>query len=231
VSGDNLVVRLLDQKSTISDAAVAEAVRTADDEALATALRSARGWHRVVLAAAAGDLRQPGSSDAVLKELAGSAGPGTRDLRCTSLVAITKRTGVAATPVLLDALSQRDPAVREYAVLCLAAVGDARAWDAVLEWLRRRTQPARTIAPPSQAAVHYLIRHLPERTEDDRREVVRVIRKAWPVLAAEGTTQWLSAIWPAVEPDGPMEPGTPPRLDAADWRRHAVFAAPAVARL
>jgi hypothetical protein len=220
---------MLDRRSAISDAAIAEAVGSGDDEALATALRAANGWHRVVLAAAAGDLRSPGPSDAVLQELAASLGPGSRDLRCASLVAITKRTGDAATPILLDALSQRDPAVREYAVLCLAAVGDDRAWDAVLTWLRRRTKPARMVAPTSQAAVHYLIRQLPIRSDNDRSELVEAIRKAWPVLSAEGTARWLSALWPEVVPAGPLDPGAPPRLDPSDWRRHAVFAAPAVA--
>jgi hypothetical protein len=222
----DLTRRLLHRTYAVQEAAVAEAVRGREEDALAAALAAAKGWSRVVLAAALGDLRAPGPGDAALRACLAASGSGTQDLRCATVVALTKRLGPAATPDLRAALAQRDGAVREYAIAGLAAVGDATAWPDVLEWLRSRRSPSRNADPPARAAVHYLLRHLGERSEDERAELVRVLHKVWPVLEQDGVTGWLVSTWPGVEPAS-KELGEPRPVDPEEWLRNPLFAADA----
>ena len=64
-------------------------------------------------------------------------GPGSRDLRCASLLALAKRIGTQATPDLLVGLTVSDAAVKDYAVIGLAGAGaDDQAWKQVLGYLR-----------------------------------------------------------------------------------------------
>jgi hypothetical protein len=68
---------------------------------------------------------------AALRRLVHAVGPGSRDVRCVSLLALAKRCGVEASAVLTEALSDRDGTVKDYAVIGLAGAGDGRAWDRV----------------------------------------------------------------------------------------------------
>jgi hypothetical protein len=194
--------------------------------ALVAALEAAKGWHRVVLAAALGDLRAPGPGDAALRDSLAATGPGTQDLRCASVVALTKRLGADATPDLCAALVQRDTGVREYAIVGLAAVGGPGAWPDVLAWLQSRRAPSRGSEPPTRAAVHYLLRHLPGRSAEERTDLVRALRKVWVVLEQDGVTGWLSSVWPGIEPGSPTQ-GEPAAPDAGEWSRIPLFAADA----
>ena len=222
----DLARRLLHRTYDVQEQAVAEAIRERDEAALADALRAAKGWHRVVLAAALGDLRAPGHADVVLRDCLAITGPGTQDLRCAALVSLTKRLGAAASSDLRAALAQRDAGLRDYAVVGLAAVGDAEAWPDVLAWLRSRRAPSRGSEPPTRAAAHYLLRHLPERSADEHAELVRVLRKVWAVLEQDGVTGWLASAWPGVEP-GSAGPAGPAVVDPQEWSRIPLFAADA----
>jgi hypothetical protein len=222
----DLSQRLLHRTYDVQEQAVAEAVRDRAEDALVAALLAAKGWHRVVLAAALGDLRAPGPGDAALRDSVAATGPGTQDLRCASVVSLTKRLGAEATPDLCAALVQRDTGVREYAIVGLAAVGGPAAWPDVLSWLQSRRAPSRGSEPPTRAAVHYLLRHLPTRSAEERAELVRVLRKVWAVLEQDGVTGWLSSVWPGIEP-GSTGPGDPAALDAEEWSRIPLFAADA----
>ena len=72
-----------------------------------------------VIAAHLGDLAgAPG--DAALLRATRVSGPRSRDVRCASLLALAKRMGALATPVLVDGLTVPDAAVKDYAVIGLA---------------------------------------------------------------------------------------------------------------
>ena len=101
-----------------------------------------------------------GSGVAGIEELRSAAkvtGPGTTDLRCASLLALAKRAGPDATEDLALALSERLGAVRQYAMMGLAAVGNGSAHETTFSllrsWLKR---PAPQGAEMN--AVVYLIR-------------------------------------------------------------------------
>lgn len=112
------------------------------DELLAQALRDVQTRdRRVMLAAALGETSGP-LGDAALDEVL-RGDERSQDLRCAALLAVAKRGGDGVTDTMVDALQQRDHAVKDYAVLGLAGAGDPEhdaAWDAVL---RRLAQVAR----------------------------------------------------------------------------------------
>jgi hypothetical protein len=220
---------LLHRTYAVQEAAVVEAVRDRAEEALVAALQAAKGWHRVVLVAALGDLREPGPGDALLRVCVSASGPGTQDLRCAAVVSLVKRLGPEATADLRAALAQRDGAVREYAVVGLAAVGDETAWPDVLAWLRSRTAPSRSGDPATGAAVHFLLRHLAGRTTDERAALVAALRARWPVLEQDGVAGWLSSHWPGIEPGS--TPAEPTAVDGGHWARLPLFAAAATLEL
>lgn len=216
----DLLRRLLHPREAVYEPALDEALATRDDDALAAALRSAKGWKRVIFAAALGDLRQAGPGDEALREAAAVTGPGTQDLRCASVLSLAKRLGPRATADLRLALSSKDAAVRDYAVMSLAAVGDASAWPEVLAWLGSRRSRSRSHDPPAASALHYLLRHLPEQDPGSLEALRTTVRRVWPVLEQDGVTTWLLSLWPGIADDG--VPGVP---DPDDWRRHPLFAA------
>lgn len=133
--------------------------------------------------------RRPGgpafkqARDSILREVARRDGPQTRDLRCAALVALAKRQGAAATEDFRLALSQRDSAVREYALTCLAAFGDDSAWREVSDWLTKARTPHNGFQPPTGAAVTYLCRHVAGRSADERAALVFLLRNKWTFLS------------------------------------------------
>lgn len=218
------VDRLRDRNPSAQEQALRDAVAARADAELADALGRETGWRRVALVAALGDLRAPGPADAVLREAAGSTGPGARDLRCASLVALAKRLGAGATPDLRVAVGTRDRDVCDYAVICLAAVGDPTAWPEVLAWLGRRRSSFTDAEPATAAAAHYLLRHVRTREPRDREALAATFRRAWPVLEEDGVTSWLTSIWPGINPsdaDGPTP--LPEPVDPDEWRRKPLF--------
>lgn len=189
------------------------------EHALLEALSEATGWTRGLFVAALGDVRRAGPADAVLRAVLEVRGPGTRDLRCAALISLAKRLGSAATPEFISGLGQSDTGVRGYAAICLAAFGDARAWEAVTEYLGSHRRPKRDA--DSQDVLTYLLRHV---HTQDVTATVELIRDRWPVLEreqvsapfvleAECVTEWVARVWPGVEPGGPPRPEIPSDLE------------------
>lgn len=119
--------------------------------------RRSESSERLYLAAALGY----GSGGAGIEELRSAAietGPDTTDLRCASILGLAKRLGDEATQVLALALSDRAGAVREYAMTCLAAVGDGSAYEVAFSQLRSWLKKPAKQKRGEMNAVVYLLR-------------------------------------------------------------------------
>ncbi|GIF20870.1 hypothetical protein BJ973_001223 [Actinoplanes tereljensis] len=155
------------------------------------------------------------------------------DRRCAAIVAVTKRTGPAASGLLHRCLADRDPAVRKYAMFGLAVVGDDGSWAEALEILRTAIAEQvpvppfglqwKTLALQSEVLpiVCYLGRHLA--VPGRRESVTTLIREHWDNLY-DAEKRWFGEFWPDFAPDGP----DPEALSG--WARSPLFdrvAAPA----
>jgi hypothetical protein len=144
------------------------------------------------------------------------------DLRCAALLALAKREGAAASDVLAAHLTRVPGAVRDYAVLGLAAVGDDRAWSQVYTILRRELdRPAPTFQPQRLmpglkqfkvlTTVTYLVRHLSTSPADRIPQLVDTLRSRFTRLYVV-EQDWLRTHWSGIGPDGT----DPVRIDAPD---------------
>ena len=168
---------------------------------LASELRKrSRLVERLMLAKALGDATGEAGLRA-LREAAHVTGPGTANLRCTSLLSLATRFGPGVTPDLQMGLDDPSPDVRYYALIGLAGVGDERAWDAVFSLLQRRLKrpnvSKRTEGQELQAFC-YLARHLDKERAD---AVAKVLKHAWPRMLPELKVEFID-LWPGI-PDNP----------------------------
>ena len=173
--------------------------------------------------ASLGDRPSSDDGNAALRAVIAAKGPGRRDARCAAVLALAKRLRAGATPDLVLALADADGSVREYAVLCMAAVGDATGWDEVLAWLVRRLKKAPTILEeqpsPAIAACSYLARHADEEKELAR--LAAVLRKGWAKLTDSDRVH-ITRVWPEIAAsDAPS--GAPARTLLYDWSKHPLF--------
>ena len=179
---------------------------------------------RVRLAVMLGDLRGD-EGTAALREVARDARPGTRDLRSVALLALAKRCGNEATPYLVMGLDDRDPAVKDYAVLGLAGAGDDRGWQAVFDRLRTVLRRGSRVFGHTEilVAVAYLAQHM-DGHPDRKHALVRELRRRWSSLTAE-EAGWFLIFWPEARPDGPdpeaVRPPEAARLRS--WVRESFF--------
>ncbi|GAA3381935.1 HEAT repeat domain-containing protein [Cryptosporangium minutisporangium] len=135
-----LAERLCSRRSDVFEAALEEAaLRASDgDGLLAGAFGSASSrYQRVGIAAALGETAGPAGLEA-LREALTARGTGSVDLRCAALIALARRVGEAASEDFATCAADKNVAVRQYAVFCLAACGDDRAWGLVLKFVRQR---------------------------------------------------------------------------------------------
>lgn len=198
---DDVAAGLRSTRTATFERAVAAAVGLgADGDCLLAGLDDLRGWRAVTVTAALGDVDGPHGGQ-VLRRRVAARGPGTSDVRCAALLALTKRREDGVDTVLADALDDPDHAVREYALIGLAAVGDDRCWDDVLRRLSATLSRTRTTVrgddlSPVVTALAYLLRH----AHDDRArvEVVAGLLRRRLDRLDEGDRQWLDAHWPAV---------------------------------
>jgi hypothetical protein len=163
-----------------------------------------------VIAAHLGDLAGA-QGDAALRRAIRVSGPGSRDVRCASLLALAKRMGALATPDLIDGLTMPDAAVKDYAVIGLAGAGDDQAFEQVLGHLRhvlrrKRKGPSQVVA----YALAYLARHVSDRTR--RSELVAFVREHWDAI---DQTEWFARLWPEAAPGGPDPDAVQAPSDAA----------------
>jgi hypothetical protein len=231
-----LRARLRSRKRAERDDALREAVaRGKQAEALLVDSVQDADWLTTLMTAAAlGDMPGAGPGDELLRHLLNRTGPHTRDIRCAAVLALAKRLGPGATADFVAALQISDGGVKGYALLCLAAVGDGRAWDHVFGWLRYRLHRDESMKhgspvvahSPTVAAVDYLLRHGGEQPHDRAERLAKVLRENKDRLP-EREEQWLSTTWQALQRDD-----GPPRLPSPgcliDWSRDPLFAARAI---
>ncbi|MBN1091563.1 hypothetical protein JKP75_02600 [Blastococcus sp. TML/M2B] len=213
---------LRSSRTSTFEAAVRAAVELgAEGDRLLAGLDGLRGWRPVVVVAALGEVDGP-HGGAVLRRAIASRGRGTSDLRCAALLALAKREKASASAELSEAVGDADAAVRDYAVMSLAAVGDGRAWYAVLARLtatlgRTRKTEAGDDLSPVVLAVVYLLRHVGE--DDGQAEaVVSLLRRRWSRLT-DRERRWFGQHWPAVVPgsSGAGEPALPDPAALQRW--------------
>ena len=180
-------------------------------------------FDKVVIAAHLGDLAGS-AGDEALRRAAHVSGPGRRDLRCASLLALAKRLGTQAMPDLLAGLAASDATVRDYAVIGLAGTGagGGYAWKQVLEYLRSAL--GRKRRAHGQSEIAFALAYLAQNVVDPSRrsELVAFIRRHWDAL---DEADWFAQLWPDASPDGP-DPDSVPVPDPASiqaWAREPLF--------
>ena len=189
------------------------------DELLAQMLDAATDTvDKTRIAAHLGDFKGTAGSEALQRAML-LAGPGTRDLRCASVLALAKRDGQVASPHLRSALADKDFVVKDYAVIALAGAGDDSAWDEVFALLpallKRRQDPSVEFA----RAIAYLAQYLnPQR----RAELIRFVRDRWGSIGAQ---RWFHEFWPDACPDGPSMDAahSPDAMVLRAWARSSLF--------
>ncbi|MDN5759290.1 MAG: hypothetical protein L0H59_12290 [Tomitella sp.] len=178
---------------------------------------------KVVIAAHLGDLTGAAGDDALRRAIRVS-GPGSRDLRCASLLALAKRVGTQATPDLLAGLAASDAAVKRYAVIGLAGTGggDDNAWKQVFAYLRSVLRRKRRAHGQSEVALAlaYLAQHVADPSR--RFELVAFIRGNWDAL---DEADWFAQLWSDASPGGPDLDAVPSPNHAAiqAWAREPLF--------
>lgn len=218
----------LDQEQALADAIA----RGKSAEPLLADLLTKSNCNRApVVAAALGDLRGPGPADDVLRAVVEVAGPGTADQRCASLLALAKRLGPAATDDFLKALASPSYVLKDYALLCLAAVGDGRGWEQVFGYLHQRLRRKQSVhyggASPTVIACDYLLRHA-DGDEAKGARLSMLVMKRWNWLSDDDRA-WFAEAWPDLNPGGPQTSvALPPLENLFDWTVDPLFAAPAI---
>jgi len=179
---------------------------------------------RLVLVAALGDCNGPLGA-ALLDEIANQIVESS-SVRCAAVIALAKRVGIRASETLARALESRSGEVKDCAVASLAAVGDDRAWEPVLQRLRtilgRKTRDYVALDPTDvEFCVAYLGRHL-ERAIDRHDRVVSVIHRRWDRLDVI-EWRWFHSYWPACDPTSraPAVAPAPERLQ--NWAQGRVL--------
>lgn len=155
------------------------------------------GYGQVLIAAALGRSQGTQGIDE-LREAVRASGRGLSDLRCASLFALTRRCHEKASGDLADALLDRDPSLKSYAILGLAAYGDDRAWEAAylrLLTLFRRPKRIESIPPDEVLAVCYLGIHASNAARV--RRLGQALCEYWEKLNPEIRTH-IQKLWPEV---------------------------------
>lgn len=224
---DEVAAGLRSARTATFERAVAAAVGLgADGDRLLAGLDDLRGWRAVTVTAALGDVDGPHGGQ-VLRRRVAARGPGTSDVRCAALLALTKRREDGVDTVLADALDDPDRVVREYALIGLAAVGDDRCWDDVLRRLSATLSRTRTTVrgddlSPVVTAVIYLLRHA--RHDPARADVVASLLRRRLNRLDESERRWLDAHWPA------FSAGTAPPLPDTTAMHESVLRDPLLSR-
>lgn len=225
--------RLRHPRHTVWRPALKEALGQGKDiePVLVRSLEGADFFKTVMIAAALGDLRGPGPGDQALRELVLSSGPKTADIRCASVLALAKRLGDEATHDLLVGLSSSTAAVKEYALTCLAAVGDGKGWDEVFDWLVKHLRQTSKVryggTSPTVDAIDYLVRHLGD-DAGRRVRLVELLRKRFDQTSADDQA-WIRKAWPELMSNDPAVTVPVPGISRLlDWSKNPLFSARAI---
>jgi len=168
------------------------------DTDLVPRLSRARGFDRVIVAAALGDSEGDLGAQA-LRGLMSQSGPGSSDLKCAALLALAKREREKASSDFAAAFTDGDPATRQYALLALAAFGDDTVWDEVADRLAKtlaRARRARHVPPTSALMVTYLARHAA--SQPGRLEKLGELLRRRGASLRDDEREWLLRFWPGV---------------------------------
>jgi hypothetical protein len=140
------------------------------------------------------------------------------DLICACVTALAKREGSGASDILAAAASSSNPAVRDYGISALAAVGDDRAWESVMTRLtvnlrRRINDPDGVTWHRTCHAIEYLARHA-SRGSDRALRLINVLRSRWQNIPdPDLIDRW----WPAIRPGREL----PSTIDLCEHQPHA----------
>jgi hypothetical protein len=162
----------------------------------------ARPDDRLTLAAALGDI-EGSTGGAPLRAFIRERGPGTADLVCASILALTKREGAAATPDIRWVLEHATPAARQYASICLFYAGDERGWASGFARLKLKTSTGKTTGEgsydDSATEIIWLTAYLVKRAQgiDAIAEVRSLLVQRWDRLAPY-EQEWLQKNWPGI---------------------------------
>jgi hypothetical protein len=188
------------------------------DDDLLVRLNRARGFGRVIVAAALGDSQGETGPDA-LRGLLAITGKGTSDLRCAAVLALAKRCREEGTEDYAAALDIRDGATKDYAMIAMAAFGTDGHWDRVFGGLRKKLTRRRNRQDERltdlQPVLVYLCRHLNDDTSRTTK-LVETLRARWDSLLSRqeewdpDEVTWLLNYWPDVAPDGPAPAAVAP---------------------
>lgn len=179
-------------------------------------------YAKPVIAAHLGDFAGD-QGDAALRRAIRVSGPGTRDVRCASLLVLAKRMGAPATPDLIEGLTVPDAVVKDYAVIGLSGAGDDQAFDQVLRHLRSVLRRKRQGASQVQAiayALAYLARHVSDRAR--RSKLVAFVREHWDAI---DQAEWFAELWHEAAPGGPDPDAVhaPSEEAIQEWVREGLF--------
>jgi len=197
------------------DAALSAAVSSSDaDHVLASMLADPAldMLERKLVTAALGGTRGSAGAAAVRKTFSAAlekypdAGkndrPWKRDLICACVIALARRDGPMATDVYVSAALHASAEVRRYGLSALAAVGDDRAWDAIMtrlaEILKRKIRPGGPRSDEASSAAEYLARYAPQGSTRAVR-LITLLRDHWRNL---GDPDLLERWWPGIGPGG-----------------------------
>jgi hypothetical protein len=167
---------------------------------------------RLLVTAALGGTRGPAGPTAVRKAFSTawekypgaskSARPFERDLMCACVIALARREGPAATNVYVSAALHANASVRGYGLSALAAVGDDRAWEAIMtrleEILKRKISPGGPRSDEASSAAEYLGRYAAQGSPRAVR-LITLLRGQWRNL---GDPELLERWWPGIGPGG-----------------------------
>lgn len=181
----------------------AAAAGEAGERALADALPRLPRDRQVVVAAELGDTGGSAGNE-TLRSIVFAPG-ASQDLQCAGLLALAKRNGSTATEDLLAGLASRNGAVKNYAVIGLAHVGDDSAWEPVFHRLEQLLARASRSAASPPSEVLYAVSYLSCRSGvvgDGLSRLTTLLRHRWRNLDTDERL-WLQTFWPEVAPNGP----------------------------
>ncbi len=154
-----------------------------------------------VLRSASGGL--PETEEALKALVLEASGPGSLDLRSAAIGALVARTGTEAVPLLVAVLREDgNGEIKDQALRCLAAVGDATAVPEARRRLRVLLRRPTRAVEGRITALAYLGQH-PCSGSEEMAGVVESVRQHWSAVHPHFERPWVAQFWPDLAPDGP----------------------------
>ncbi|HEX2174735.1 MAG TPA: hypothetical protein VHG70_02400 [Nocardioidaceae bacterium] len=202
-----LLRSLLSGSSGRFDAALEAAQRAGEDgeSALVEAYEHvARARRQFVVEALVWSSAGSAEADALVRRVAlHASGAGALDLRVIAMRAVTARTPATAREVLVDILRRdRNGHLKECALHCLAAVGDATAVPEATARLCAQFRRPTSSVEGRITVLAYLGQSVAPRS-DQMDSILQTVRQHWAALYPPIETDWVARHWPDLDPGGP----------------------------